>query len=52
MNPLLPNVGLNHEIVAIINKENMNDENDYQDDIILSIPENFYPKLSKEDIGT
>tara|TARA_B100001564_G_scaffold158881_1_gene133510 strand:- start:60 stop:560 length:501 start_codon:yes stop_codon:yes gene_type:complete len=52
MNPLLPDVGPNYEIVAIINKENMNDENDYQDDIILSIPENFYPKLSKEDIGT
>ena len=36
----------------IVEKNNNSEITDYQSDIILSIPERFYPKLSKNEIET
>jgi len=49
MNILSPNEEGKYEVVGKINKS---EENDYQSNIELCIPERFYPKLSKAEIET
>ena len=49
MNILSANEAGQYEVVAKINKS---EDQDYQSDIELSIPERFYPKLSKAEIET
>lgn len=49
MNILLANEKGQYEVVAKINKS---EDDDYQSNIELSMPERFYPKLSKNEIET
>jgi len=49
MNILSSNEKGQYEVVAKINKS---EDDDYQSDIELCMPERFYPKLSKEQIET
>ena len=49
MNILSSNEKGQYEVVAKINKS---EDDDYQSDIELCMPERFYPKLSKDQIET